>query len=188
MSSNTVYRLIVIFERFLFNKISGLEFRKFHVPNATVHFGCTDPTQATAHLFIVLVSKIQNCCTWDNNFVKWKGTFQSDRPKWPDRSKLFPNIPVGPNEMVSSIWCTNRDFRNFGLNGKRPLFRIPGWKSMGVFRLQNNPSHGLIIPSTSRFREECTCSKHFLSLIPLTDLPCSPWSLFYFSKSKSADF
>ena len=23
-------------------------------------------------------------------------------------------------EMVRSIWCTNRNFRNFGLNGKRP--------------------------------------------------------------------
>ena len=114
MSSNTVYRLIVIFEGFPFNKISGLEFRKFHVPDATV------PKPLRICLLFLY-----------NNFVKCKGTFQSYRPKWPDRSKLVPNIPVGPNEMVSSIWCTNRNFRNFTLNGKRPLFRIPGWKSMG---------------------------------------------------------
>ena len=60
--------------------------RKFHLPNGTVHCGCTDPTQATARV-IVLASRIQKSGTGDNNFVKWKGTFQSNRPKWPDRSK-----------------------------------------------------------------------------------------------------
>ena len=39
------------------------------------------PVQATAGLVIVLVSRIQESSTGDNNFVKWKGT---DRPKWPD--------------------------------------------------------------------------------------------------------
>ena len=33
-------------------------------------------------------------------------------------SKLVPNILVGPNR---NGWCTNRNFRNFGLNGRRPL-------------------------------------------------------------------
>ena len=47
--------------------------------NGTVHPGCTDPTQSTARL-IVLVRRIQNSGTGDNNFVKWKGTFRSDRP------------------------------------------------------------------------------------------------------------
>ena len=51
-----------------------------------------DPTQATARLVIVLASRIQKSGTGDNNFVKWKRTFESDRP-----SKLVPNIPVGPN-------------------------------------------------------------------------------------------
>ena len=60
---------------------SGLKFWKFHVPNKTAHSGCTDPTQATARLVIVLVSKIKKNSTGDNNFVKWKGTFRSDRPK-----------------------------------------------------------------------------------------------------------
>ena len=52
---------------------------------------------------------------WDNNFVKWKGTFRSDLPKWPDRSKLT-TFKAG-NEY--SRW-NNRSFGNFGLNGKRP--------------------------------------------------------------------
>ena len=73
--------------RFPFNKNSGLKFREFYVFNGTVHSGCTDPTQATARLVIVLASRIQKSGTGDNNFVKWKGTFRSDRPKWLDRSK-----------------------------------------------------------------------------------------------------
>ena len=60
--------------------------RKFHLPNGTVHSGCTGPTQTTARV-IVLASRIQKSGTGDNNFVKWKGKFQSNRPKWPDRSK-----------------------------------------------------------------------------------------------------
>ena len=38
--------------------------------------GCLDPTQATARLVIVLVSRKQTSRTGDNNFVKWKGTVQ----------------------------------------------------------------------------------------------------------------
>ena len=49
-------------------------------PQRTVHSGCIDLTQATARLVIVLVSTIQETGTGDNNFVKWKGTFRSDRP------------------------------------------------------------------------------------------------------------
>ena len=67
--------------RFPFNKNSGLKFRKFYVFNGTVHSGYTDPTQATARLVIVLASRIQKSGTGDNNFVKWKETFRSDRPK-----------------------------------------------------------------------------------------------------------
>ena len=72
---------------FPFNKNSGLKFRQFYVPNGAVHSGCTDLTQATARLVIVLVSRIQKSGTGDNNFAKWKRTSRSDRPKWPDRSK-----------------------------------------------------------------------------------------------------
>ena len=67
--------------RFPINKNSGLKFRKCYVFNGTVHSGCTDPTQTTSLLVIVLVSMIQKSSTEDKNFVKWKGTFRSDRPK-----------------------------------------------------------------------------------------------------------
>ena len=44
---------------------------------------------------LVLVSRIQKSGTGDNNFGKWKGTFRSDRPKWPDRS-LRTTFKAGP--------------------------------------------------------------------------------------------
>ena len=62
--------------------------------NGTVHIRCTDPTQDTTHLVIVLV-RIQKSGTGDNDFVKWKGAFRSDRPKWPDRSK-WTTFKAGP--------------------------------------------------------------------------------------------
>ena len=65
-------------------------------------------------------SRIQKSGTGDNNFVKWKGTFRSDRPKRPDRSKVISNIPVEPNRNGPFHLISNRNFRNFGLNGKRP--------------------------------------------------------------------
>ena len=76
----------------------------------------------------VLVSRIQKSSTSDNNFVKWRGTFWSDRPKWPDRSK-WSNLQSWSQifwwdqiKMDHSIWCTNRNFQNYGLNGnKAPL-------------------------------------------------------------------
>ena len=52
--------------------------------NGTVHFGFTYPTQATARLVIVLVSRIQKSGTGESNFVTWKETFRSDGRKWPD--------------------------------------------------------------------------------------------------------
>ena len=48
--------------------------------NGTVHYSCTDQTKATASLVIVLVSRIKMSGPGENNFVKWKGTFRSDRP------------------------------------------------------------------------------------------------------------
>ena len=46
-------------------------------------------TQPKPQQVIVLVNKsrIQKSGTRDNNFVKWRGTFWSDQPKWPDQSK-----------------------------------------------------------------------------------------------------
>ena len=48
------------------------------MPSGTVHSSCTDMTQATVHLVIVLDSRIQKGGTGANNFVKGKGTFWSD--------------------------------------------------------------------------------------------------------------
>ena len=44
-------------------------------------------TQPKPQHVIALVSRIQKSGTRDNHFVKWRGTFWFDRPKWPDRSK-----------------------------------------------------------------------------------------------------
>ena len=87
---------------------------------------CTDPTQATAHLVIVLVSRIQNSGTRDNNFVKWKRDIsvpltEMTRPVKVDNLQSWSRIfRSNQTQMVRSIWCTNQNFRNFGLNGKRP--------------------------------------------------------------------
>ena len=63
------------------------EISEIYKPNGSVHSGCTDPTQATVRLVIVLVTRIQGSSTGNNNFVKWRGTSLSYRPKWPDRWK-----------------------------------------------------------------------------------------------------
>ena len=56
--------------------------------------------------------------TGDNNFVK-----RLERRKRPDRSsKVFPNIPIGPNRNGPFHLISNRNLRNFGLNGNRPSF------------------------------------------------------------------
>ena len=68
------------------------QFEISEIPRAQwmVHSSCTDPTQATARLVLVLVSRIQESGSGNNDFVKWKGTCRSERPnrpKWPDLSK-----------------------------------------------------------------------------------------------------
>ena len=57
--------------------------------------------------------------TWSFRNFKPEFLLNGKRPRPP--SKLVPNIPVGPTEIIRSIWCTNRNFRNFWLNRKRPL-------------------------------------------------------------------
>ena len=44
---------------------------------------------------LVLVSRIEKSGTGDNNFGKWKATFRSDRPKWPDQSQ-WTTFKAGP--------------------------------------------------------------------------------------------
>ena len=94
------------------------------MPNGIVQSSWTDPTQTTAHLVIVLESRIQKSGTGDNNFVKWKGTFRSNRPKWPDCSKRS-TFKAGSeySSWTKSKWSfplksTNWNLWNFGLNGK----------------------------------------------------------------------
>ena len=61
------------FVGFPLNKNSGLKFRKLHVLNGTVHSGCTDPTQATARLVIVLESRIhvqKSGTAWGQQFCQ----------------------------------------------------------------------------------------------------------------------
>ena len=90
--------------------------------------GCSDLTQAPARLYDVYCSCKQYIYkrrgTGDNNFVKWKGTFRSDRPKWPDRSKHLQSwsrvFRSDQTEMLRSIWCINRILRDFGLNENHP--------------------------------------------------------------------
>ena len=110
-----------------FNKNSGLKFGKFYVPNGAVHSGCTDLTQATARLVIVLVSRIQQGGTRDSNFVKWKGTFnfsptgrndQTGQRRSP--SKLVWNIPVGPNRNGPFPLIYQRKFPEFWAECKAP--------------------------------------------------------------------
>ena len=50
----------------------------FNFNNST--FCCTDSTQATA-CYCSCKQDIQKSGTGDNNFVKWRGTFQFNRPK-----------------------------------------------------------------------------------------------------------
>ena len=125
--------------RFPFSE--NLKFQKFHAPNGTVHFACTDPTQAAARSVIVLVRRRQKIDTGDNNFVKWKETFRSDRPKWPDWSK-WTTLKAG------SEYCgqTKPKLPEFWLEWKAPQERrndynydaIPSFRYPSVPKVQRN--------------------------------------------------
>ena len=131
----------VIQGRFPFSKNSCLKFQKFHASNGTVHFASTDPTQAAARSVILLVSRRQKIDTGDNNFVKWKGTFRSDRPKWPDWSK-WTTLKAG------SEYCgqTKPKLPEFWLEWKAPQERrtdynydaIPSFPYSSVPKVQRN--------------------------------------------------
>ena len=91
-------------------------------------------TQLRPQHVIVLISRIQKSSTKANNFVKWQGTFWSDRPKWPDRSK-WTTFKAGHkySGQTKSKWTipfdqTNRNFQNFGLNGNRAPLDSSLWR------------------------------------------------------------
>ena len=117
---------------------SGWKFRKFYVPNGTAHSGCTHPTEPSACLFIVLVSRIQKSCTGNNNwdisvrptkmtrFVKmdhpqsWSRTFRSDQTWLVNQvamllviSQLSRDVNLVPRSLVDEpnqeIWV--QDYR-----------------------------------------------------------------------------
>ena len=148
-------------EGFPFNKNSGLKFRKFYLPNGTVHSGCTDLTQATARLVIVLVSRIQKGGTGDNNFVKWKGTFQTDRPKWPDWSKWIsfkagleysgwtkPKWSVSfdvPTE-ISGIWGWMQSTPEFNARNPKSRLRMETRIQVPLTKSRRNPKRGIQNP------------------------------------------
>ena len=72
----------------------------------------------TARLVIVLVRRIQKSGTRYNNLANGKEPSRTDQIR--PSSKVFPNIPVGPNRNDPFHLFSNRNFLNFGLNGKRP--------------------------------------------------------------------
>ena len=90
------------------------------IPRAqwNVHSGWTDPTQATGTLdmVIVIVRRIQKSSTGDNNFVSSVRPIEITRPVKVDHFRSWSRIlRSDQTKMVRSIWCTNRNFRNFGL-------------------------------------------------------------------------
>ena len=110
-----------------FNKNSGLKFRKFYVPNGTAHSGCTAPTKERywGQQFCQMERDISVRPTEITGAVKvdhlqsWSRTFRSDQ------IEMVRSIEL-------SIWCTNRNFRNFGLNGKH-LTCLLFWTISSVF-------------------------------------------------------
>ena len=116
-----------------FNKNSGLKFRKFHVPTGTAHSGCTAPTQAGYKRGVLGTTILSNIMARDisvrpteitgpvkvDHLQGWSRTFRSDQ------IEMVRSIQL-------SIWCINRNFRNFGLNGKR-LTCLLLWTRSTVF-------------------------------------------------------
>ena len=91
-----------------------------------VHSSCRDPNQTTA-CYCSCMQVTKELSTGDNNFVKWRGTFQFDQPKQQDIKSKWTTFKAqswifqsNQAEMVHSIGWTNRNFWNFGLNGKHP--------------------------------------------------------------------
>ena len=106
-------------------KILVWNFGNFTCPVERYILGAQTWSKPPRVWLLFFISRIQKSSTGDNNFVKWRGTFPSDRPKWLDRSKKWLDPQSwsqiflrDQTKMVCSIWCTNRNFRNFGLNGK----------------------------------------------------------------------
>ena len=130
--------------RFLLNKIPVWNFGNSTCPmERYCDSGCTDPTQTIARLVIVLVRSIQKCGTeeiWGEQFgqmerdISFRPTKMTTGQSGPCTFKFRSN----QTEMVHSTGCTNRNFRNFGLNGKLPT--EPGhWITGNAFQISLHP-------------------------------------------------
>ena len=148
-----------------------LNFPKFHVLNGTVlwlRLHRPYPSQS-ARLVIVLVRSIQKCGTeeiWGEQF----GQMEKDISFRPTKMRTGQSGPCtfkfrsDQTEVVHSSGCTNRNFRNFGLNGKRPLnywkcvsnFPSPDWHYWRwLFELFNHGAFSILVntlPPRTLFR------------------------------------
>ena len=123
--------------------------------NETVHSGYTDPTQATARLVIVLVSRIQKSGTRDNNFVNGKGHFcSSDRNDQTGQrgppSKLVPNMPVGPNRNGPFHLICQPKFLEFWVEWKAPY-------TNGLDDVWAGCNADFLLHGDTTFRFNCNC-------------------------------
>ena len=119
-----------------------------------------------------LASRIEKSGTGDNNFAKWKGTFRSDRPKWPDRSQ-WTTFKAGPeySGRTKPKWSVPFDVPT-------EITGILGWmesalglpdrvtRSAGVKICQVNVSRWGNPPGRGRIRDTWNSRKiHFASFI-----------------------
>ena len=124
---------------------SRLNFRKFHVPNGTVlwlRLHRPDPShRAFSYCSCKKYTKVRywgdlRGTIWSNGKGHFVPTHQNDQTgqSGPCTFKLRSN----QTEMVHPIGCTNRNFRNFGLNGKLPT--EPGhWITGNAFQISLHP-------------------------------------------------
>ena len=59
---------------------------------------------------------------WTHQFRQMESDILVRLTEISEPSKVIPNIPVGKNRNGPFHLISNRNFRNFGLNGKRPIF------------------------------------------------------------------
>ena len=67
------------------------------------------------------------CGTGGNNFDKWKETFQSNRPKWPERSK-WTTFKAGPEYSGRT-----KPKRSVPFDVPTKIFKILGWKESAPY-------------------------------------------------------
>ena len=84
--------------------------------------------KGTARLVIVLVNKDTKERYWGQQFCQMERDIsvrptEMTRPVKEDHLQSWSRIfPSDKTEMFRTILCINQNFRNFWLNGKRPLF------------------------------------------------------------------